>query len=925
VNQDGASNGLTAPNGPSQRRVIEAALANARLTSADVDVIEAHGTGTTLGDPIEAQALIATYGQNRSADRPVRIGSVKSNLGHTQAAAGAAGVMKAVLALQHGILPATLHADTASPHVDWSAGAVALLTEPERWPRGEQPRRVGVSSFGISGTNAHIIVEEAPEAEATTADVAEAAAQAASAEAEHREQNPHPALVSPVVPWVLSGRGAAALTAQAARLAEYADSDSADPDITPENVAWSLATSRAALPHRAVTVTADPSNVLRSFVDGEPSPWLVSGTVVGRSDAVFVFPGQGSQWVGMASGLSASSPVFAASIDACEAALSQFVDWSLTEVLSAGPEAGWFDRVDVVQPVLWTVMVSLAELWRSVGVVPAAVVGHSQGEIAAACVAGALSLEDGARVVALRSKAILALSGRGGMVSLALSADEAEALIAPYTGRISVAALNGPTATVVSGQADALDDLLAECEAAEVRARRVEVDYASHSAHVEELEAELAKVLAGITPRTSSVPFYSTLAGGLIDTAALDAGYWYRNLRERVRFAPVVAGLLAEGFGLFVEASAHPVLTVGIAECVEQAGVRAVAVGSLRREEGGPERFLLSAAQAWVSGASVDWRTVIPAGATRVDLPTYAFQRDRYWLESGSSRGGDPAAWGLTAVTHPLLGAVTRLAEGDECVISGRLSAATHPWLTDHTVAGRVLIAGTVFVELAVRAGDEVGCGLLEELTLEAPLVLGLAAVALQVHVGAADAAGRRELGVYSRTEGSGEENAWIRHAAGTLAESPAAGDDGFQASEWPPAGAEPVETDGFYAALAEAGYSYGPAFQGLRAVWTRDDEIFAEVELPVRPNARAGRDAAAVLLDRHHAFRQRCLGAARPDRPGGARRRERRRRRSCGPARCRRRVLHLSAVLTERSRRGACGPRRSVPDRLGPGASCRH
>ncbi|MFE9425685.1 type I polyketide synthase [Kitasatospora sp. NPDC006697] len=807
VNQDGASNGLTAPNGPSQQRVIEAALANARLTVDQVDAVEAHGTGTALGDPIEAQALLATYGQGRPAERPLLLGSVKSNLGHTQAAAGAAGVIKTVLALQHGVLPATLHARNASPHVDWSSGAVELLTEAVEWQaQGGEPRRAGVSSFGISGTNAHLILEQAPEF---------------TPEEGETEARPD----WPVRPWVLSGRTAPALAAQAARLAE-----ALDPEASPADVGYALTTTRAELEHRAVVVADDPAAALRSLADGEPSPLVVQGTATGRAEAVFVFPGQGSQWVGMGAELLDCSPVFAARIAECSTALAPYVDWSLTEVLCGGVG---LERVDVVQPVLWAVMVSLAQVWRSFGVVPAAVVGHSQGEIAAAVVAGALSLEDGARVVALRSRALLALSGKGGMVSVPLPV--AEVPVDRYGGRISVAAVNGPSSTVISGDVDALEQFLAEHE----RARRIGVDYASHSAHVEAIREELLTALAGIRPRPGAVPFHSTVTGGRLDTAGLDAEYWYTNLRQPVRFAEVIGELLAAGFGAFVEVSSHPVVTVGIGEAIEQAGAAAVALGTLRREEGGPARFTRSLAEAWAHGVPVDWRQAFPADARAVELPGYAFQRRRYWLAGGGTAAGDPAGLGLAAADHPLLGAVTRLAGGDGLVLTGRLSLRTHPWLADHAVAGRVLLPGTAFVELAIRAGDEVGCGHLEELTLEAPLQLAdREAVLLQVRVEAPEADGRAALTIHSRTE-SADPDSWLRHASATVAAAGSAPE--FDLGAWPPAGAEPVDLEGFYPRLATTGYGYGTAFQGLRAVWRRGEEVFAEVELPepVREEAR--------------------------------------------------------------------------------------
>ncbi|WP_455771437.1 type I polyketide synthase [Streptomyces malaysiensis] len=618
INQDGASNGLTAPNGRSQQRVIRQALANAALTAEQIDAVEAHGTGTPLGDPIEASALLATYGKDRAADRPLLIGSLKSNIGHPQAAGGVGGVIKMVQAMRHGLLPRTLHAEERSSRIDWSAGAVELLTEAREWPRGEEPRRAAISAFGASGTNVHTIIEEAPEEEP-----AKTAAEGDSP------------VGGGVVPWVLSAKSAAGLRAQAERLLTHV---TARPGLSPADVGHSLATTRGRFDHRALVLGGDRDELidaLGALASGGDSPRVVRGEGVAATDTrpVFVFPGQGSQWVGMAVGLLDSSPVFAGRIAECEAALAAFVDWSLTGVLrGVGPGLA---RVDVVQPVLWAVMVSLAEVWRSCGVVPAAVVGHSQGEIAAAVVAGALSLEDGARVVALRSQAIArGLAGHGGMMSVAESADGVRERIAAWDGRISVAAVNGPGSIVVSGDPEALRELQAECEAEEVRAKLIPVDYASHSAHVEALREELLDLLAPIAPRRAEVPFCSTVTGDTIDTAGLDAGYWYTNLRETVELESAVRALSAAGFGTFLEMSPHPVLTMPLQATVEDA----VVVGSLRRDEGGPERFLASLGEAFVRGVAVDWAAVFAGtGASVVELPTYAFQRQRYWLEGSSA------------------------------------------------------------------------------------------------------------------------------------------------------------------------------------------------------------------------------------------------------------------------------------------------
>ncbi|MDA3647984.1 SDR family NAD(P)-dependent oxidoreductase, partial [Saccharopolyspora indica] len=615
VNSDGASNGLTAPNGPSQERVIRTALAEAGLTAADVDAVEAHGTGTTLGDPIEAEALQATYGRAHTADRPLLLGSLKSNIGHTQAAAGVAGVIKMVLAMRHGVLPATLHVDEPTPHVDWSAGTIGLLTDETEWPATGRPRRAGVSSFGISGTNAHLILEEGA----------------------GRRQEPAgtPTATGPLA-WTLSARGADALRGQARRLAEHLD---AHPGATAADVAVSLR-GRAMLDTRAVVVAGDREALLggvRVLADGGTSPAVVSGQARRRAKPVLVFPGQGSQWAGMAADL-LDDEVFAAKIDECAAAFEPYVDWSLRDVLTGAPGAPELERADVVQPALFAVMVSLAALWRAAGVRPAAVVGHSQGEIAAAHVAGALSLADAARIVVLRSRALGVLAGRGGMVSLPVPVAEVRERLAAYPDRIGVAAINGPAATVVAGDADALDELLAECERDGVHARRVPVDYASHSPHVDAIRDELLDLLAGVSPRSAEIAFYSTVSGGPVDTAGLDAGYWFRNLRQPVLFEQAVRAALADGHDAFVESSPHPVLTIGVQETADAAESTALVCTSLRRNEDGPTRWLTSLAEAHAGGLRIEW----PAHAgARIALPTYAFQRQRYWVEP-STRPTDP-------------------------------------------------------------------------------------------------------------------------------------------------------------------------------------------------------------------------------------------------------------------------------------------
>ncbi|MFD8145450.1 type I polyketide synthase [Streptomyces sp. NPDC059708] len=614
VNQDGASNGLTAPNGRAQEKVIRRALANAGVAPADVDLVEAHGTGTVLGDPIEADALIAAYGGDRREGRPLWLGSLKSNMGHAQAAAGVAGVIKTVMAMRHRHLPPTLHVGEPSRHVDWSSGGVELLVEGREWTPAQGPRRAGVSSFGVSGTNAHVILEEAPPREPAGA------------------PGPGPALPGGLVPWVLSGKSAAAVEGQAARLRAFL---AADPDADLAAVGASLVSARSRFDHRAVVLGHGRDGLLdalASLAGGAESPAVVRGTAGRPGGVAFVFPGQGSQWVGMGRRMYAGFPVFARELDACAEALSEWVDWSLIDVLHGVEGAPSLDRVDVVQPALFAVMVSMAGLWRSWGVEPAAVVGHSQGEIAAACVSGALSLRDAARVVALRSRALVDLIGYGGMASVAESADVVEERLAPWSGRISVAVVNGPRSVVVSGEPDALDEFVEKMKADGAQARRIAVDYASHSHQVARVRDQVTAPLAGIVPGPSAVPFYSTLYGEVIDTSRLNAEYWYDNLRERVLFESSVRRMADDGFRVFIEMSPHPVLTVPVQEIVEDLD-DAVVLSSSRRDRDEAESVLGSLAGLHVRGGSVDWSALF-GERPLADLPTYAFQRQRYWLAS---------------------------------------------------------------------------------------------------------------------------------------------------------------------------------------------------------------------------------------------------------------------------------------------------
>ncbi|MER5556559.1 type I polyketide synthase [Streptomyces sp. NPDC002793] len=670
VNQDGASNGLTAPSGPAQQRVIRAALADAGLAPAEVDAVEAHGTGTPLGDPIEAEALLAVYGQDRT--HPLWTGSVKSNISHTQAASGVAGIVKMVQAMRHGILPGTLHIDRPTTRVDWSAGDVALLTEARPWPETGRPRRAGISSFGVSGTNAHLVLE-APDPEDTRLDAPPAPATGAT------------------LPLVLSACDGKALRAQADALRIHLESSgtrtAGDPEAGLADIAHTLVTARSALEHRAVVTGTDRPGLLAALTalaEDRPHPAVVTGRDT-TPKVAFLFPGQGTQWAGMAARLLDESPVFATRFAQCAHALAPHIDFVPADVLRQLPGAATVDRVDVVQPLLWAVMVSLAEVWRSHGVNPSAVVGHSQGEIAAACVAGALTLADGAAVVALRARELTQVAGRGGMLAVALPVARTEEAIAGHTGRVCVAVVNGPGATVVSGDTEALEEVAAALAADGVRTQWLPFDYAAHSEHMEAVRSTVTAALtaANPTPRTSDVPFYSSLTGDRFDTAGADAGYWYRNFRETVRFDLATAAVLRDGHTLLVEISPHPVLLAAVQETAAQENRSVAAVGTLRRGEGGRDRLLAGLAEAHVLGAPVDWRPALEPfpGAHLVDLPTYAFRRTRYWP---TPRPAEAPAAAPAAASPAELRFWTAVDEGDTealATTAGLDAAALEPLL----------------------------------------------------------------------------------------------------------------------------------------------------------------------------------------------------------------------------------------------------
>jgi acyl transferase domain-containing protein/D-arabinose 1-dehydrogenase-like Zn-dependent alcohol dehydrogenase/NADP-dependent 3-hydroxy acid dehydrogenase YdfG/acyl carrier protein len=834
VNQDGASNGLSAPNGPSQQRVIRAALASAGLTAAEVDAVEAHGTGTTLGDPIEAQALLATYGQDRPADRPLWLGSIKSNMGHTQAPSGLAGVIKMVQAMRNGTLPPTLHIDEPSPHVDWSAGAVQLVTRAMDWPAKDHPRRAGVSSFGISGTNAHVILEQAlPEVEESASGPAEFPGSGSSGRTDGSAAAEKTAGAElSTLPWVVSARSGPALAAQAARLLAAVETDEG---LDPVDVGFSLL-QRTVFEHRAVVIGKDRHALtagLAAVASGMPGAGVLTGHADAVIKTVLVFPGQGSQWIGMGQQLYGRFPVFAAAFDGVVEELDRHLRLPLRQVVWGADEA-LLETTEFAQPALFAIEVALWELLASFGLSPDFVMGHSVGELSAAYAAEVLTLADAAALVAGRGRLMQALPSGGAMVAVGASAAEVLPLLADG---VEIAAINAPEQVVISGGQAAVTAVADRLAAQGCRVHRLAVSHAFHSQLMEPMLEEFMQLAAGISAGKPRIALISNVTATVAGPDYGSPRYWADHIRRSVRFADSISYAQTHGATHFIEAGPGGGLMIAAAQTLAPAeSVLVSALGKDRPEIGS---LLTAAGQLFTAGVSVDWSSVFAGlGGRRVELPTYAFVRQRFWLPSTLNGVADVRALGLGGTGHALLGAVVEQPESGEAVLTGRLSLASQPWLADHVVGGAVLFAAAGFVELAICAGDQVGCGVVEELTLIAPLVFGEgASLQLRVVVEAASESGRRAVSVYCREEQAKTD--WVLHAEAVLSVEDA--QVCADMSVWPPAGAVSVDMSDAYERLAERGYQYGPAFRGLQAVWRCGQDIYAEAALPVDAGLQPG------------------------------------------------------------------------------------
>ncbi|TLG10277.1 SDR family NAD(P)-dependent oxidoreductase [Nocardia cyriacigeorgica] len=852
VNQDGASNGLTAPNGPSQERVIAAALADAGVVAADVDAVEAHGTGTRLGDPIEARALINAYGRDRSA--PLWIGSVKSNIGHTVAAAGVGGVIKMVQALRHEMLPKTLHVDEPSPHVDWTAGEVRLLTETQPWPAGARVRRAGVSSFGVSGTNAHVILEEAPKPVAVPVTEPDTDA---------------------VLPWVISANSAPGLRAQADRLRQWV---LRRPDVDIRDVAYSLATTRARLEHRGAVVGRDLQQMLAGLAElAAGAPGAIEA-VAGTGKVAMLFTGQGAQRAGMGAGLYAEFEAFATAFDQVCAQLDPLLGRSLRELVFEPDDPGLLDRTEFTQPALFAYEVALYRLFESFGVTPDVVIGHSIGELAAAHVAGVWSLADACALVAARGRLMGALPEGGAMLAVGVGEERARAVLAGFEGRVSMAAVNGPASVVLSGEAPAIDEIAGHFAAEGARTSRLRVSHAFHSALMEPMLAEFRRVAQAVTYRRPTVPVVSNLTGALAGDELTDPEYWVDQVRGCVRFAPGITALAESGVRRFLEVGPDAVLAAMVTECLAEMPAieaKATVIAAARRATEEAGQFVTALATADAVGIGVDVPALFGAGPVRrVALPTYAFRHQRYWLPQADST--DIRQSGLDDARHPLLGAMVRLPDSADVVFTGSLSRHWQPWLADHTVGGVTLLPGAAFVELALHAGRVAGCPALAELVIEAPLEIPeRGAVELRVVTGAGAEPGTRTVAIHARPQSNRDdgpddaEQAWVRHAKATLTTATGTHTTAFQSAPWPPVGAVAVPVEDAYARLADRGYTYGPAFQGLTALWRSDNAVFADITLPDSAASAAEFGIHPALLDA--ALHALLVGGLAPEAEPGA------------------------------------------------------
>ncbi len=821
INQDGRSNGLTAPNGPSQVAVIQQALANAGVRPDEIGYVETHGTGTSLGDPIEAQALGAALGPNRST--PLAIGSVKTNIGHAEAAAGIAGLIKVVLSLQHHEIPPHLHVKQLSPHIPWDELPLTIPTTPTLWQPINGRWLAGVSSFGFSGTNAHVIVEETPVVEPIKAVTPD----------------------RPLQVLTLSAKNDTALRELAARYAQHLS------DSTPDfpSVCFTANSGRAHFQQRLSLIAADideARQLLGEFADGHQPAKVLSGQASAnrRPEVVFMFTGQGAQYLDMGRQLYETQPTFRRIIDRCDELLRSNLDRSLIAVLypqsnSAAQAANINDPL-VAQPALFAIEYALAELWRSWGVTPSAVVGHSAGEYVAACVAGVFSLEDGLKLIATRARLMASLPPTGEMAAVFASEAQVADVIAPYANRVSIAAINWPESVVVSGEHSAVQAIGATLKDAGIRSRQLAIAIAAHSPLIEPILDEFERVAGTVTYAPPQIDFVSGVTGQIAQPHEVtNADYWRRHMRQTVRFASGIETLRGQGYKLFVEIGPAPTL-IGMAQrCVPDG----VWLPSLRPGQTDWQTLLNSLSMLYVHGVAVDWagldRDYAPR-RRRVPLPTYPFQRQRCWFDQKTPQRNVIRPSALSQMgEHPLLGVRMTSPALSDIVFETQLSAQWPSFLDHHRIYGLAVLPSPVYIEMVLTAAEQafgVVRPALEEFAINEALLLpedGARTIQVIISQPQAD---HVAFQVFSRNA-----NEWVRHATGKVNLRPAAtAHAALSLDEIKRRCATEISGEDYYARVRHLGLEFGAKFRGITQVWRRDGEALGLIELPIDLSAEA-------------------------------------------------------------------------------------
>jgi acyl transferase domain-containing protein/acyl carrier protein len=843
VNNDGRSGGfLMTPSQRGQEAVMRDAYRNANVSPGQVHYIEAHGTGTSVGDPIEAGALGAVITEGRAKDRPCMIGSVKTNIGHTEAASGIAGLIKVALSLKHRAIPANLHLQEPNPKIPFDSYSLAVQREYGAWPVNSTAALAGISSFGINGTNAHLVLEEAPAFEAMTDQTNASEAQLLTLSAQSHE----------------------ALKAMAQSYRAYLMDEKTNDSL--RDICYTASARRAHHEHSMALVAHSREELaehLEAYLEGTAR----GGTSVGRRlpgdkrKLVFVFPGQGAQWFGMGRELLQHEPVFRESLKRCEEAMSEFVEWSLLEQINLDEQASRLNEIEVIQPTLFAIQVSLVALWRAWGIEPDAVIGQSMGEVAAAHVAGALSLRDAARIICRRSRLLKSVSGQGGMAVVGLSFDQAQSALGGYESSLSIAVSSSPLSTVISGDHQALEQLIGKLEAQDIFARLVKVDIASHSPQMEPLREDLLQALEETKPQRASVPVYSTVEGRVSDGQEFDAGYWVRNLRKPVLFSSTVERLLEDGHDIFIEISPNPVVLSAIQQTLQHLNREALLLSSMQRDERERAVMLGSLGSLYTAGRELDWNRLYPLRGRSVQLPSYPWQRERFWIDDHESNGQDKRRRRLASAGsgHPLLGEHLRSAVHSGTYFwESELSVELLPYLADHRVQGMIVLPAAAYVETALAAASVVfddGVHELEELTFKQPLFLTEEGTRKVQVVVSPRMAGTAFFQFFS-LEGDivGQPSAWTLHMTGIIRRTPTSAStpmEDFSPEQIQARCLEVVKGAEHYEAMQERGLYYGDSFQGVEQIWRRDGESLGRLSLaPALQASTAGYSVHPALLD---------------------------------------------------------------------------